>query len=313
VALGTHGKGHILFFGDVNGEEVTCIILMQLGLLLGGGGDGVSPQGEVKAPLADAAPATAGAGDTICTLPSCTNAAHSRCAGCNEAKYCSRACQKADWKRHKKECKSKKKKKEKPSSGTVGARAAWACGLNSADQYEWLSNCYMMRCDDDYAWGGCNLHGPYDPDATAISNGKDFLVFCLLAAWRGVVPASWDWPAFLGVASQFVCFAFEKSDAQERWGSENVFAAQMGGRSLRHTAMEVYGCGAQEGHSDELSDAMEKARGIKESWAACVVRRGSKASFPTQLSDSMAGVGGLDAWTTFLKGLAAKRYDSRIC
>jgi len=43
---------------------------------------------------------------------------------------------------------------------------AWSDGLSQKDQYEWLLNYYQMRCDDDYTWGGCNLHGPYNPDAT---------------------------------------------------------------------------------------------------------------------------------------------------
>ena len=98
------------------------------------------------------------------------------------------------------------------SSGTtsrVTDAAAWANGLSKPDQYEWLSNCYEMRCDDDYAWGGCNLHGPYDPEATPESIQRDFMAFCLLAKRQGVLPAGWNWSAFLKVAAQFVVFAFE--------------------------------------------------------------------------------------------------------
>jgi hypothetical protein len=98
-----------------------------------------------------------------------------------------------------------------------------------------------MRCDDDYAYGGCYLHGPYDPDATGASIAADFLVFCLLAHRRGAVPPAWPWADFLKVAAKFARFAFEKSDAQERWGSENVFSAAMGGRSLRYTGELIYG------------------------------------------------------------------------
>ena len=123
------------------------------------------------------------------------------------------------------------------------------------DSYEWLSNCYQMRCDDDYALGGCNLHGPYDPGATSDTIAEDFLVFCVLAKRRGVVPDNWDWSSFLANAAKHVMFAFEKSDAQERWGSENVFAAMMGGRSLRYTASVVYGRGPMFG--EEPTDDME--------------------------------------------------------
>ena len=60
-----------------------------------------------------------------------------------------------------------------------------------------------------------------------MSIAKDFFVFCLLAARRGVTPPDWSWGDFLPVAAKFCHFAFEKSDAQDRWGSENVFEAMM--------------------------------------------------------------------------------------
>lgn len=67
-----------------------------------------------------------------------------------------------------------------------------------------------------------------------------FLAFCILAHRASVVPEGWDWAAFLKAAAEHIPFAFEKSDAKERWGSENVFQAQMGGRSLRYTGIQVY-------------------------------------------------------------------------
>jgi hypothetical protein len=45
-----------------------------------------------------------------------------------------------------------------------------------------------------------------------------------------VVPAKWDWGKFLKAAVKLLPYAFEKSDAQEKWGGENVFAVAMGGR-----------------------------------------------------------------------------------
>lgn len=45
------------------------------------------------------------------------------------------------------------------------AEGRWHEHVPQQFQYEWFTNCYQLRCDDDYAWGGCNLHGPYDPDA----------------------------------------------------------------------------------------------------------------------------------------------------
>ena len=47
------------------------------------------------------------------------------------------------------------------------------------------------------------------------------------------IPSDWDWSAFLQFATEFFIFAFEESDAMERWGSEN-------GRSLRFTGTQIY-------------------------------------------------------------------------
>ena len=140
--------------------------------------------------------------------------------------------------------------------------SSWSKGLSKKDQYEWLCNCYQMRCDDDYVYGGCNLHGPYDPDAGPESIAKDFLVFCTLANRAKVFPSDWDMEAFLKVAPEFIVFAFEKSDAKERWGSENYFEAEMGGRSLRYTAEKIYKSGVQQqDNSLEHSRAEDEVRG----------------------------------------------------
>ena len=124
----------------------------------------------------------------------------------------------------------------------------WARNFPKKDKFEWLSNCYSMRCDDDVVWGGCNLHGAYDPDMTPETLREDFAIFCVLAKRRKVLPKDWDWKAFLDVASYFTQCAFEKSDAQERWGGENIFMGQMEGqRSLRATGVDIIGTGIEYG------------------------------------------------------------------
>jgi len=150
-------------------------------------------------------------------------------------------------------------------AGGAGRPDSWLRGLSAPDKYEWLSNCYQMRCDDDYQWGGGDLRGPYDPQATPESITQDFMAFCLLAKRRNVVPSDWDWSAFLQVASANVPFAFEKSDARERWGSENVFEAATGGRSLRYTAEQIY-CSAvnDPDRSREQTGAEDEVRTNKE-------------------------------------------------
>ncbi|CAE8620993.1 unnamed protein product [Polarella glacialis] len=142
--------------------------------------------------------------------------------------------------------------------------SAWANGLSPSMQREWLVDCYRMRVDDDYAWGGGNLRGLYN--VTAGGGGsvaQDFFLFCKLAVRKAVIPPNWDWAAFLVTAEDLLRYAFEKEDAQEKYGSENVFNAAMGGRSLRYTAEMVYGssCMAME-ESDaaqELEDTIERS------------------------------------------------------
>lgn len=104
-----------------------------------------------------------------------------------------------------------------------------------------------------------------EPDEAAEEIARDFLVFAKLAALRGVVPPGWDWAAVLDAAPAHLLCAFEKSDAQEKYGSENVFEAMMGGRSLRYTGEVVYGfpChtyGASDEHA-EVTDAVDERRG----------------------------------------------------
>lgn len=165
----------------------------------------------------------------------------------------------------------------------------WAKGLSTKDQYEWFSNCYQMRCDDDYAWGGCNLHGPYDPDATSTSIADDFLIFCLLAHQVKALPNDWDWKAYLKVAPQFIVFAFEKSDAKERWGSENFFEGEMGGRSLRYTARKICGSDVNvPGDSGEYKQAKKDVKNKKKK-AAWEDKLGGQSAWNGLVDDMSKG------------------------
>ena len=122
----------------------------------------------------------------------------------------------------------------------------WRRGLSEAKAAEWLVDSYRMRVDDDEAWGGGYLHGLYNPDNGKLEVLRDFLHFVLLARRHGVIgansTASW-WQQLATQAGKQLGFAFEKSDAQEKYGSENVFEVATGGRSLRYTAERVYGHG----------------------------------------------------------------------
>jgi len=124
-------------------------------------------------------------------------------------------------------------------------KTSWWKALKAGDRYEWLVNCYQMRVDDDYAWGGI-LRGLYissgdDDGPNRMYIAKDFYVFCCMAEENRVLPGEFKWRPFIEKAKKLLCYAFEKSDAKERWGGENVFSALMGRPSLRLTAEHVYG------------------------------------------------------------------------
>ena len=162
------------------------------------------------------------------------------CSGCRSVNYCSKEHQRSDWPSHKSVCRAdvKKSNKEvkperKVSSMNYRNPSAWADGLGQKKQREWLVDCYRMRLDDEYALEGDvrggSLYDQSEPDEIV----QDFLVFCRLAKEKGVLPEGWNWSKFLDTAAELLPYAFEKSDAQEKYGGENVFAFVTGGRSLR--------------------------------------------------------------------------------
>ena len=142
-----------------------------------------------------------------------------------------------------------------PPGGNLAA-SAWSRGLEGRARVEWFVNCYRMRVDDDYAVGGEVRGGTlYDPDHSGRSVFLDFVIFCKLAIRNRAVPDPFDWVEALAVAADLIPYAFEKSDAQEKYGSENFFAPQMGGRSLRYTGATIYGYGPDGAyHGEELDD-----------------------------------------------------------
>jgi hypothetical protein len=62
------------------------------------------------------------------------------------------------------------------------ARLAPLCTYFSFLRSKLLSNCYQMRCDDDYTWGGGDLHGPNNPNshAAVYCKGLDHLLQALV-------------------------------------------------------------------------------------------------------------------------------------
>lgn len=195
----------------------------------------------------------------------------------------------------------------------------WVKDFRADAAYEWLCDCYRLRCDDDYAYGGCYLHGPYDPGTTAEMLLLDFAVFVKLAVARGAIPApgklpwDWSWGDFLAKASRHIRFAFEKSDADEKYGSENIFSGAMGGRSLRFTAELVIGspsmCGSAK---DPLAESLlarinSGAReAIKFALGAAEDETLAASALPVSARTFFDDVGGAPHWRELLVALCDK-------
>ena len=64
-----------------------------------------------------------------CHTEGCHNVGSFRCSRCKIAKYCSKECQKAAWKQHKKQCKSD----ASPTSGDTD-KSTGAAGANKPDE-----------------------------------------------------------------------------------------------------------------------------------------------------------------------------------
>ena len=77
----------------------------------------------------------------------------------------------------------------KESSGSLFSNSSWAKGLNCLAAAEWFIDCYRMRMDDNQVWSGEFRPGSlYDPDHTKKTIAADFLIFCHLARFVGVIP-----------------------------------------------------------------------------------------------------------------------------
>ncbi|KAG2493057.1 hypothetical protein HYH03_008720 [Edaphochlamys debaryana] len=172
--------------------------------------------------------------------------------------------------------------------GSPPSPSAWAAGLSPAQRAAWLVDCYRMRVTDDMHGGAGYRHGPAHEHCNRDTILFDFLVFCKLAVKQGVVPPGWDWPAFLAAAEGAVGEWFDKEDAKEKWGGENIFRGMMsGGRSLRFTAEVVYGSSCMSAYG--IPEAA--TRMAKEELGGVPV-----AELLRTRPGAMEDVGGVEAW-----------------
>ncbi|TVY83493.1 hypothetical protein LSUE1_G004861 [Lachnellula suecica] len=177
-----------------------------------------------------------------------------KCAKCQVTKYCSRECQKDDWKAHKKICSAQSQSGDsKPSSsggrhnpGFNFAEALTGGGnslhsLSEKDAFTQIIDCFRLRCEDEYTFGA-NTIGIYD--------GKDpvpaFKKFLNLAEKREeILPGWWNQEKrtecveFATGGSEWadLSCAVEKSDIQEHYGDPTKPMA------LRVLGEKIYGKG----------------------------------------------------------------------
>lgn len=127
-----------------------------------------------------------------------------RCAKCQNQWYCSRDCQKADWKAHKPFCASPQQSNAQnhPDSTTNSDAMPKIAGdffknicrndylhqFTEKDAFHQLIDCYRMRVEDDYVFAG-DTRGLYNGDDPL----ADFQEFLDMAETKnGIMPSWWS-------------------------------------------------------------------------------------------------------------------------
>jgi splicing suppressor protein 51 len=187
-----------------------------------------------------------------------------RCAKCQTTHYCSRECQKADWKCHKRACASYAASASAPATPSMSTTAAqppkglsvtidkpfhrldsqtWLHDRPKQDVYVLLIDTYRFRVEDDY-----NLEGGAEDDSIyggAHDGRHGFRRFLRLAERRsGLLPSWWSQEKAaeceaVGMNDGWssLANAIEKSDVIEHYGTSNM------PMQLRMFGEQVYGRG----------------------------------------------------------------------
>lgn len=188
----------------------------------------------------------------------CQQPASKLCSKCHTTSYCNRDCQKADWKKHKKQC-GKSSGSSQPGPDIPGPPvfqthritnpAALAADLEDSflhklpkqDVYKRLIDSFRLRVEDMVKFQGVRLgvYGDGDPVV-------EFTEFLTLAERNGkLLPKWWDEATkaeclALGKnekGGNYLGYFLEKSDVQEEYG-DNLMPMK-----LRVLAEKIYGKG----------------------------------------------------------------------
>lgn len=181
-----------------------------------------------------------------------------RCSRCGITCYCSRECQKADWKEHKKGCASKETSTSSTDAGgqppnrpsasidkpfhRLDSRT-WLHDRPEKDVYELLIDTYRLRMEDNYKLEG-------NVDADCVYNGapdgqQGFRRFLRLAEKRpGLLPSWWSQEKAAACVTvgrnggwSSLSSMVEKGDVIEHYGDPNM------PMQLRMFGEQVYGRG----------------------------------------------------------------------
>jgi mitochondrial splicing suppressor protein 51 len=118
-----------------------------------------------------------------------------RCGKCQTARYCSRDCQKSDWKTHKLTCGQPDTGTHNPGFNVTNQLLGlsdnkYLHNLLEKDVFVQLVDCFRLRCDDEYTYTGDGM-GIYGGDVEDAA--KCFEEFLDLAEKRkGLLPAWWS-------------------------------------------------------------------------------------------------------------------------
>jgi mitochondrial splicing suppressor protein 51 len=212
-----------------------------------------------------------------------------KCAKCHASSYCSRECQKSDWKQHKKTCGSKSSDPGTDAAAPVAAapgvttrplsstgsstknldtvidkpfqklqNKTWLHDRSENDVFKLLIDSYRMRMVDDHTFTG-------DVDNDSIYGGANsgelgFHRFMREVTKKpGLLPSWWTAQKLVDClqfgrsnSSSNLSAAVEKSDIQETYGNPDM------PMQLRMFAEQVYGTGPG-GHNGAAMMAMKAA------------------------------------------------------
>jgi hypothetical protein len=168
-------------------------------------------------------------GEYRCFNMGCSKKGMLKCSVCNIARYCSKECQKADWKpRHKATCGKDRGIAQMDPMAMLNALDAWRSGGWYAQQtrkrlYERLWMSFQFRTEDEYAHAG-NMVGYYQTAANGSppeNTSRQFREHVGVFRRKGMLPPDWsakDDKQLFKKAEGHIHFALEKSDIVDMFG-----------------------------------------------------------------------------------------------